>query len=97
MRIEFDPDKSARNAQELGLPFELVAELDRDLALTTEDGRKEYGETRFVAYAPLVGRLHVVFYTLRAGVVRMISFREANSGEERKYASSPGERGRRSP
>jgi uncharacterized DUF497 family protein len=33
MEIEFDPDKSAKNVEVRGLPFELVADFDFDSAL----------------------------------------------------------------
>jgi uncharacterized DUF497 family protein/uncharacterized protein (DUF4415 family) len=65
VKIEFDPAKSARNARERGLPFELAADLDWDAAHTIEDKRQSYGETRYLAYAPMRGRLHVVCFCIR--------------------------------
>ena len=46
MRITFDPAKNARNIEERGLPFELVAQLDWETAVAVEDTRKDYGERR---------------------------------------------------
>ena len=86
MKIEFDPAKSARNAKERGLPFELVAELDWTEAHTIEDRRRDYGEDRYLAFAPMRGRLHVVCYCIRGEARRIISFRRANSREEMFYA-----------
>jgi uncharacterized DUF497 family protein len=85
MRIGFDPAKGARNAKERGLPLELAAELDWDRAVTAEDVRFEYGETRMVALAPLRGRLHVVCYCQRGEVRWIISFRKANRREVKAY------------
>ena len=68
MLIEFDPAKSERNRSARGLPFELVVDLDWARAVTREDERREYGEVRMVALAPLKGRLHVVCYTKRSDV-----------------------------
>ena len=68
MEIGFDPQKSEKNRRERGLPFELAADLDWDRAMTFEDTRFAYGETRIVALAPLKGRLHVVCYTQRDAV-----------------------------
>ena len=86
MRIEFDPDKSARNAQARALPFELVADLDWSSALVTEDTRKPYPERRFVALALLADRLHVVCFTPVPGGIRVISFRKANAREVHRHA-----------
>ena len=86
MKIEFDPAKSSRNARERGLPFELTAELDWGAAHTIEDQRRSYGETRYLAYAPMRGRLHVVCFCIRGDAFRIISFRKANRREERFYA-----------
>jgi len=86
VKIEFDPAKSARNARERGLPFEFAAELDWDAAHTIEDQRRSYGETRYLAYAPMRGRLYVVCFCIRGGAFRIISFRKANRREEKFYA-----------
>jgi uncharacterized DUF497 family protein len=96
MDVEFDPEKSARNERERGLPFDLAAELAWDRALIAVDDRKDYGEERFVALAPMAGRLYVVCYTFRPAprpdrvpsvgqVRRIISFRKANEREEQIY------------
>jgi uncharacterized protein len=86
VKIEFDPAKSARNAKERGLSLELVADLDWEAARTIEDQRQSYGETRYLAYAPMQGRLHVVCFCIRGGAFRIISFRQANKREEKFYA-----------
>jgi uncharacterized protein len=85
VKIEFDPAKSSRNARERGLPFELTAEIDWRAAYTKEDRRRSYGETRYLAFAPMNGRLHVVCYCIRGDAFRIISFRRANKREERAY------------
>lgn len=87
MEIEFDPEKSARNARERGLPFELAAEIDWSAAHTIEDRREDYGETRLVAFAPLNGRLHVVCYCLR-GRRAGSSVSVTNEREERFYVEA---------
>jgi uncharacterized protein len=86
VKIEFDPAKSSRNARERGLPFELAADLDWDAAHTIADRRQSYGETRYLAFAPMQGRLHVVCYCIRGDARRIISFRKANRREEKFYA-----------
>jgi uncharacterized DUF497 family protein len=86
VKIEFEAAKSARNAKERGLSFELAVDLDWDAAHTIEDQRQSYGETRYLAYAPMKGRLHVVCFCIRGGAFRIISFRKANRREESFYA-----------
>jgi uncharacterized DUF497 family protein len=88
MEFEFDPVKSAKNAKERGLPFDLAAELERRKAVISVDNRFEYGEERLVALAPMYGRLYVVCYQFRGRVRRIISFRKANKREERIYAKA---------
>jgi uncharacterized DUF497 family protein len=85
VEIGFDPPKSERNRRERGLPFELVADLDWDRAVTFEDTRVEYGETRMIALALLKGRLHVVCYNPRNAVRWIISFKKANKREMKIY------------
>jgi uncharacterized protein len=85
VKIEFDPAKSARNAKERSLPFELTAELDWSAARVRPDDRREYGEERFVALVPKTRRLYVVCYAIRGDARRIISFRKANKREERAY------------
>jgi uncharacterized protein len=59
--------------------------LDWARALTFEDRRKDYGETRLIAMAPLGARLHVIVYVERSGERRIISARRANSREVAFY------------
>jgi uncharacterized protein len=54
VKIEFDPAKSARNASQRGLPFDLTAELDWRAARVRRDERKDYGEERYFALVPIV-------------------------------------------
>ena len=88
--LGFDPVKSARNARERNLSFELAAELEWAQAVIYEDERFDYGETRMIALAPLRGRLHVVCYCERGEVRWIISFRKANRREVRAYARAFG-------
>ncbi|MGB7975502.1 MAG: BrnT family toxin [Roseiarcus sp.] len=86
MKIEFDPAKSARNAKERGLPFELTADLDWRAARVWLDQRRDYGEERYLALVPMTGRLYAVCYCVRSDARRIISFRKANAREEQLYA-----------
>jgi uncharacterized protein len=88
--IEFDPAKSARNAKERGLPFELTADLDWSAARVRRDQRRDYGEDRFIALVPMSGRIYVVCYCIRGGARRIISYRKANKREEQAYGKAFG-------
>jgi hypothetical protein len=90
--VEFDPQKSERNASERGLPFEQAADFDWENAAYAEDSRFEYPERRFVALGYLDDRLHVVCFTPIYGGVRIISFRKANDREVRRYEQEAADR-----
>jgi len=85
MRFTFDPAKNERNIAERGLSFELAAELEWETALTVEDTRHDYGETRLRVLALLHGRLHAAVVTPRQDELRVISFRKASRREVRLY------------
>jgi uncharacterized DUF497 family protein len=88
MKIAFDPAKSARNAQERQLPFDLVQGFIWDTATIEPDVRKDYPEPRFVATGYIGERLHVVCFTpVAVGAIRIISFRKANKREIRDYVT----------
>ena len=86
MRIEFDPGKDEANRLKHGVSLAAAERIDLDRAVRFEDRRFDYGETRYIAYGPLDGRLHCVWYTLRGEVVRVIGLRKASERERRRHA-----------
>lgn len=88
MQISFDPAKSERNAAERELPFDLAAEFDFETALTVEDKRRDYGETRYVSIGWIGERLHVLCFTETDDGIRVISLRKANDREVRRYGGT---------
>jgi uncharacterized protein len=90
MRLTFDPAKNARNIAERGLSFERVAELDWETAVSQEDTRKDYGETRIQVLAFLGNRLHAAVITVRGDALHVISFRKANRKEVKWYEQERG-------
>jgi uncharacterized DUF497 family protein len=90
MRLTFDPAKNARNIAERGLSFERVAELDWETAVSQEDTRKDYGETRIQVLAFLGNRLHAAVVTVRSDALHVISFRKANRKEVKWYERERG-------
>lgn len=86
IRFEWDELKNQRNKTIRGLDFVSAVEVLREAVLFEADRRKNYGEERLVATGVFEGRLVVVVYTRRSsGVIRIISFRKANSRERKIY------------
>jgi uncharacterized DUF497 family protein len=56
------------------------------------DGRRDDGETRYVALGFLAERLHVLCFTEATEAIRVISLRKANSREVSRYAKIQGSR-----
>jgi len=83
--VEWDEAKRLKNLEKHEVDFEAVAGCDWSLACVVEDVRKDYGERRYVAFAPLNESIHVVVYVVRAGARRLISARKANVREVRFY------------
>ncbi len=85
MALVFDPEKSARNAAQRGLPFGLVEAFDMATAVVIPDLRRDYGEPRFWLVAMLFERVHIAVVTPRGSDTRVISLRRANRREVMLY------------
>lgn len=85
VEIEYDKAKDAKNRAKHSLSLEDAERLDWNAALTVPDKRRSYGEERFTASVPMAGRLHVVVFTLRGTLMRIISLRKANRRENKRY------------
>ena len=68
------------------MPFEYAARVFlASPRLDAEDVRRDYGEERRLTLGKIEGRLYAVAYTVRGGIVRLISARKANERERRRY------------
>ena len=85
MKLDWDEAKRNWTLRERGLDFADAALIDWDQALTLEDARQGYPETRFITFAPIKGRLCVLAWCYRNGAMRIISMRKANAREVKKY------------
>lgn len=56
--------------------------------METIDNRALYGEERWIAMGLIGIRVHIMIYTRRAGNIRIISLRKANSREMEHYGKS---------
>ena len=85
MKIEFDPGKDLINRQKHGMSLAEAERMDFSAALYAMDDRYDYGEERTQALGLIDGRLHMLVFTMRGGVLRAISLRKANSKEVKRY------------
>lgn len=85
MKIAFDPKKDAVNVKRHGVSLALADRLEWDELLGIVDRRREYGEVRWVGYAPIGARVYCVVFTDRGDTRRVISLRKANRREVKHY------------
>lgn len=83
--FEWDEAKRRHNLAKHGVDFDAVWEFDWDNAVQLIDARRDYGETRYVAFAHIAGRLFCCVYAERNGNKRIIGLRKANRKEEQFY------------
>jgi len=84
--FEWDDAKAAANLAKHGVSFEQAREaFDDPFAVDFLDDREDYGENRLILLGMLENRLLVVAHTLRGDKVRIISAREAEPHERRRY------------
>ena len=90
MTFEWDMRKAALNVRKHGVSFDEASTAFGDLrSITIPDPDHSTGEERFILLGhSFRGRLVVVVHTERADRIRMISARNANRAERRKYEES---------
>jgi len=82
---EWDERKRRETWLRHGVDFADVTQFDWVNAVTRPDRRKEYGELRFISYAPIGERVHCVAWTPREGNIRIVMLRKANEREVKRY------------
>lgn len=85
MTIEFDRGKKIANVAKHGVDMAAAAEFDFETAETWTDTRKSYGEMRTIAIGFSGLRLHVLVFSMRGQIMRVISLRKANRKESAAY------------
>ena len=85
MEFEWDTAKEQANRRKHGIDFRTAAKVFLDPYVIEFDDFDNGGELRFNAIGFVDGRMLFVTYTLRGGVVRIISARGAEPHEKRKY------------
>jgi len=87
MKVICDAAKDAINKEKHGVSLTDAALIDWDDALIWQDMRRDYGETRMIALAPIGERLYCAVYVDREDDRRIISLRKANYREVIQYAN----------
>jgi uncharacterized protein len=85
MKIIFDPEKRRLTLEDRGLDMARADEVLSGIAITSEDERNDYGETRFITVGYLDGRMVSVAWTRREDAYRIISMRKTNDREQKRY------------
>ena len=88
MNITYDPNKDVSNQAKHGVSLAEAANIDWFTALEKLDHREDYGEDRYIAFAPIENRLYCVVYVDREDGRRIISLRKANSREVKDYVEA---------
>lgn len=87
MKVICDAAKDAINKEKHGVSLTDAAFIDWDAALIWQDTRRDYGELRMIALAPIGERLYCAVYVDREDNRRIISLRKANYREVIQYAN----------
>lgn len=91
MLVTFDAGKDAINRSKHGVPLAFDARVFEDQAVaivpTVRTGDEE---ERFKAVGMVDGKLWTAVHVWRGEVVRLISVRRSNAGEQRNYHRDPG-------
>ena len=85
VEFEWDEQKRQTNIDKHGIDFEDARSIFGDVRITAVDDRQAYGEIRKITIGKIDGRICVVVYTVRGGMLRFISARKANQRERRKF------------
>ena len=85
MRITYNRNKRDLTLRERGLDFADAKEVFAGRHATLPDGRKDYGEPRFISAGILGDCLVVIVWTPRGAARRIISVRYAHDKEIRRW------------
>ncbi|WP_353227403.1 BrnT family toxin [Novosphingobium sp.] len=86
MDVEFDPTKNVTNLAKHGVALDFGTRVFADDDhIVFGSMRPIDGEERFKAVGLIEGRLWTAVHVFRGNVIRMISVRRSNPGEEKAY------------
>jgi len=84
--LEWDEAKRQQTLKERKLDFKLAGHVlaDPDLVCSI-DNRRDYKETRYIAYGMVHGTLLKLCYTMRGSSYRIISLHKIHKNKQEKY------------
>ena len=85
MEFEWDEAKRKSNLRNHGIDFVGIEQVFEGETVTILDARFDYGETRFVTFGLLDGRVVAIAHTETDEVIRIVSVRKATKYEESSY------------
>ena len=85
LEYTWDENKRRKTLQERGLDFADMKCFEWETALTIEDIRQDYRETRYSSKGYMKGVLVSLAWCWRNGTIRLISMRKANKRERKFY------------
>ncbi|MDR1423983.1 MAG: BrnT family toxin [Azoarcus sp.] len=88
MKIDFDPEKDAKNIKSHGVSLAKAANLAWEKAYCWLDERYPYDETRMRGLVPLDNILYHVVFVERNEFMRIISLRRAEPSEVKNYVQN---------
>jgi uncharacterized DUF497 family protein len=83
--FEWDEKKNQVNLKKHKIDFEDVVSIFDGFVYEQVDDRKDYGETRIIAFGECNNQVLCVVYTERKKTKRIISARKASSYERKEY------------
>jgi uncharacterized DUF497 family protein len=84
MPFEFDPGKDAANIAKHGLSLGDFDGFDAEPVISVDD-RLDYGEVRYRAFGRVRGDGRCLVFTMRKGIMLLISYRAAREKELRRH------------
>lgn len=86
MKFEWDDSKNQKNIAKHGISFEQACAIFEGFTLEAPDDRFEYGEERTISLGMISGIVVLaVVHTDRDGTCRIISARQADRKERKRY------------
>lgn len=83
--LEWDENKSRKCLEDRGFDFSIADDFDFTTAITIEDDRFDYGETRYRAYNLIDNIGYSIVFTIRGPNIRIISIRKAHNKEMKRH------------
>ena len=86
IELEWDEAKRQETLKERDIDFKLARYILADPNLVCRiDNRRDYKETRYIAYGMVYNRVFKLCYTMRGAVYRVISLHKIHENKQEKY------------